>query len=211
LDLLEEEKVGLKLLGTKINERLRFEKPTVYVERIIRPEYVRIDASQPGIISMPTLPSIVEGCKYDRIEHQSCNAHARRGFVKAQSNNPVLASQMIAFYQQLYAVEYRGALLSSAVRLELRQRDAVPTWQRMAKWLEQDEVKRLLPKSEIAQAVGYLCNQWSALQLYLKDGSLPIDNNQSERVIRPLTIGRKASGRLKTTRPSLRSTLPEGG
>ena len=65
LDLPEEEKVGLKLLSTKITERLRFEKPTVYVERIIRPEYVRADASQPGIISMPTLPSIVEGCKYD--------------------------------------------------------------------------------------------------------------------------------------------------
>jgi len=122
----------------------------------------------------------------DRIAHQSCNAHARREFAKAQSNDPVLATQMIAFYQQLYAVEYRGALLSSAERLELRQRDAVPTWQRMAKWLERDEVKRLLPKSEIAQAVGYLRNQWSALQLYLKDGNLPIDNNQSERVIRPL-------------------------
>ncbi len=49
-----------------------------------------------------------------RITHQSCNAHARRGFVKAQSNDPVLASQMVAFFQQLYAVEYRRALLSVA-------------------------------------------------------------------------------------------------
>lgn len=98
---------------------------------------------------------------------------------------------MIAMYRQLYAVEYRAALLSVAERLELRQRDAVPIWQRMRAWLEQDEVKRLLPKSDIGEAAGYLCNQWDALRRYLSDGRLPIDNNHSERVIRPLTIGRK--------------------
>ena len=126
-----------------------------------------------------------------RIEHQSCNSHARREFVKAESNDPVLASQMVAMFRQLYAVEYRGALLSAAERLELRQRDAVPIWQRIQKWLEQDAVKRLLPKSDIGRAVGYLRNQWEALQRYLSNGHLPLDNNHSERVIRPLTIGRK--------------------
>ena len=126
-----------------------------------------------------------------RIAHQSCNAHARRYFVKAQSGDPVLASQMVALYRQLYAVEYRGALLSVSERLALRQREAVPVWQRMQAWLDQDEVKRLLPKSDIGEAVGYLSNQWDALRRYLTDGQLPIDNNHSERVIRPLTIGRK--------------------
>ena len=47
-----------------------------------------------------------------RIVHSSCNAHARRYFAKAQSNDPVLASQMVALYQQLYAIEYRGVQLS---------------------------------------------------------------------------------------------------
>ncbi len=126
-----------------------------------------------------------------RILHQSCNSHTRREFVKAESNDPVLATQMVSMFRQLYAVEYRGAELSAAERLELRQRDAVPIWQRMRKWLEQDEVKRLLPKSDIGQAVGYLRNQWESLQRYLRDGHLPLDNNHSERVIRPLTIGRK--------------------
>ena len=58
-------------------------------------------------------------------------------------------------------------------------------------WSKWDEVKRLLPKSDIGEAVGYLRNQWDALQRYLTDGQLPLDNNHSERVIRPLTIGRK--------------------
>jgi transposase len=126
-----------------------------------------------------------------RIAHQSCNAHARREFVKAESNDPLLASQMISFYRQLYAVEYRAAELTPDERLALRQREAVPIWQRMQAWLDRDDVKRVLPKSGIGQAVSYLRNQWSSLQLYLHDGRLPIDNNQSERTIRPLTIGRK--------------------
>ena len=48
-----------------------------------------------------------------------------------------------------------------------------------------------LPQSRFGQAVGYLKNQWDALQRYLSDGRLPIDNNQTEQEIRPLTVGRK--------------------
>lgn len=125
-----------------------------------------------------------------RITHASCNAHARREFVKAESNDPVLASQVISFYQQLYDVEERGKTLDAAARRELRQRDAVPIWNRMQRWLESDATKRVLPKSDIGKALGYLRNQWSALKVYLGDGRIPIDNDQSERIIRPLTVGR---------------------
>jgi hypothetical protein len=126
-----------------------------------------------------------------RILHQSCVAHARRYFTKAERNDPTLATQMIVLFRQLYAVEYRGAMLTAGERLQLRQRDAVPIWERMRAMLERDEVKRLLPKSDIGEAFGYLRNQWDALRRYLTDGQLPIDNNHSERVIRPITIGRK--------------------
>jgi transposase len=68
LDLSEEEKVGLKQIGTKIFERMRFEKPSVYIERILRHLYVKEDAAEPTsspVVAAPTLPAIVEGCKYD--------------------------------------------------------------------------------------------------------------------------------------------------
>lgn len=127
----------------------------------------------------------------ERIQHQSCNSHARREFVQAQANDPLLAAQMYSYFRQLYAVEYRGALLTSAERLALRQRDAAPIWRRMEEWLARPEVTRVLPKSQIGQAIGYLRHQWSSLQCYLRDGELPLDNNHAERTIRPLTIGRK--------------------
>jgi transposase len=125
-----------------------------------------------------------------RITHSSCNTHARREFVKAESNDPILASQAISFYRQLYDVEERAKTLDAAARWELRQRDSLPIWDRMRRWLDNDATKRVLPKSAIGQAIGYLRNQWVALQVYLSDGRIPIDNNQSEQTIRPLTVGR---------------------
>ena len=125
-----------------------------------------------------------------RIVHASCNAHARREFVEAESNDPILASQGISFYRQLYDVEERGKTLDAAARLELRQRDAVPIWNRMEQWLASDAANRALPRSAIGEALGYMRNQWTALRRYLSDGNIPIDNDQSEQIIRPLVVGR---------------------
>ena len=125
-----------------------------------------------------------------RIIHASCSMHARREFIQAESNDPILASQAISFYRQLYEVEERGKTLDAAARYQLRQRDAVPIWNRMRRWLDSDAAKRALPRSRIGEALGYLRNQWSALTVYLGDGRIPIDNAQSEQAIRPLTVGR---------------------
>jgi transposase len=125
-----------------------------------------------------------------RIVHASCNMHARREFIQAESNDPILASQAISFYQQLYDIEERGKTLDAATRHQLRQREAVPIWNRMRRWLDGDAAKQALPRSRIGEALGYLRNQWSALTLYLGDPRVPIDNAQSEQIIRPLTVGR---------------------
>jgi hypothetical protein len=67
LDLSEEEKKGLKQIGVKVTERLRFEKPHVYVEAIKRPEYVVAGRPAEGVRSVPPPLSIVESCKYDLV------------------------------------------------------------------------------------------------------------------------------------------------
>lgn len=65
LDLDEEAKEGLVLLNTKVTERLRFERPRIYVEVIERREYVRPDAPDAGVISVPPPLAILPGVKYD--------------------------------------------------------------------------------------------------------------------------------------------------
>ena len=57
-------------------------------------------------------------------------------------------------------------------------------------WLE-TEAPRLLPKEPLRQAFEYVRNQWAALNRYCDDGRLDIDNNEAERALRGIALGRK--------------------
>lgn len=121
-----------------------------------------------------------------------CNAHARRKFESAKSNDPKRAAQALAYYRQLYDIEDRGRELSAADRLKLRRVESLPLLEQFKAWLDvQKADPRVLPKSEIGGAVRYALNQWKPLLLFTTDGRLPIDNNDTERDLRRLTIGRK--------------------
>ena len=81
----------------------------------------------------------------------------------------------------------------SAFRLELRQQLAVPRLEQFKSWLDSRQAVAggpILPKSPMGQAITYALNQWSALCVYTTDGDLAIDNNASERALRPIAIGR---------------------
>jgi hypothetical protein len=49
----------------------------------------------------------------------------------------------------------------------------------------------VLPKSPLGDAVRYLANQWDALQRFVDDGRLAIDNNRAENQLRVVALGRK--------------------
>lgn len=127
-----------------------------------------------------------------RIQASCCNAHARRKFVDAKSNDPVAAAQALAMYQGLYDIEDRARDWSDAKRLKLRQSESQPIMKKLHGWLlDQRSNPRVLPKSSLGKAVRYALNQWQELSVFLSDGSIPIDNNDTERELRRLTIGRK--------------------
>src|SRR5205085_3547055 len=57
-------------------------------------------------------------------------------------------------------------------------------------WLEQER-SAVVPKSPMAEALGYALNNWSALVRYTEAGFLAIDNNVAEREMKRIAIGRK--------------------
>ena len=127
-----------------------------------------------------------------RIQHASCNSHARREFTLAETYQPILCAQILSLYKQLYDIEERGKLLSLEARQQLRDTEARAIWKRMDEWRRSDPVMRAaIPRTPFGKALGYLANQWTALQKYLDDPRLPIDNNHAEQTIRPLTVGRR--------------------
>ena len=151
--------------------------------------YVTVDAY--GVNDGVYLPSQQPG-RSGSILASCCNSHARRKFEAAKSNDPVRAAQALAYYRRLYDIEDRGRELDAAGRLELRQAESLPVLAEFKDWLDvQAADPRVLPKSDIGGAVRYTLNQWKALVLFTIDGRLPIDNNDTERELRRLTIGRK--------------------
>jgi hypothetical protein len=50
---------------------------------------------------------------------------------------------------------------------------------------------RYLPQSALGKAIAYTLDQWPALERFLHDGRIEIDNNLVENAIRPTALGKK--------------------
>jgi transposase len=122
----------------------------------------------------------------------ACNAHARRKFHEARLSDELRAHQALAYYAQLYFLERgaQGADLDDDGRRRMRQDIAVPILDTFHTWLEEQRVQ-VLPKSPMAEAIGYALNNWTALCRYTEAGFLSIDNNAAEREMKRIAIGRK--------------------
>jgi transposase len=125
-----------------------------------------------------------------RIVEVACWAHARRKFVEAEKSSPALAHEAVARIRQLYAVEHEAKDLDAPARAALRRAKATPVLDAMKAWLDREHA-RALPKTPIAEAFTYVANQWTALNVYVRDGDLAIDNNSAERALKPFCLGRK--------------------
>lgn len=122
----------------------------------------------------------------------ACNAHARRKFYEARGSDDLRAHQALAYYGQLYELERAATRteLDDAGRLRLRQDMAVPILEQFHTWLVAERAQ-VLPKSPMAEAIGYALNNWTALRRYTEAGFLAIDNNVAEREMKRIAIGRK--------------------
>jgi Transposase IS66 family len=124
-----------------------------------------------------------------RVIEVGCWAHVRRGFVEAFMIDTA-AALMIALIQQLYQVEQAAANLDPDGRRALRQEQSAALLMKID--AERQALARtVLPKSPLGEAVRYLTNQWAALQRFVNDGRLAIDNNRAENMLRIVAVGRK--------------------
>lgn len=123
------------------------------------------------------------------IQLLGCMAHARRKFHDAKTNDLLLATTGLLFIRALYLIEAEAKGLSPPERAALRKARAGPILERLREWMERTS-PRMQPKSAMAAAFTYLANQWNELVRYLEDGDLFIDNNDTERVLRTVAVGR---------------------
>jgi transposase len=135
--------------------------------------------------------------KVKNVKLVGCWAHARRKYDEAlkalpptQEKVETVAGQGLKFCNQLFAIEHELKDSTPEERNTIRQERSRPVLDAYLVWL-QEQRSRVLPKSKLGEAIIYSINQWDKLSLFLEDGRLEIDNNRSERAIKPFVIGRK--------------------
>ena len=126
-----------------------------------------------------------------RIVRGACWSHARRKVFEARDNAPQQTSVLLGMIRELFDIEDRGKQFSADERRALRQRESRPVLDRIRAYLDSDAVARVLPKSLLGKALNYLNNHWQALQVFVNDGRMPIDNNEVEQLMKQVALGRK--------------------
>jgi transposase len=130
--------------------------------------------------------------KTGRVVEIGCWAHARRKFHEALKAGDARAAIGIDHIARMYRVEAE-AVEAKIGHEELkrwraeRSRGALDA---LGKWIA-ETYNTEPPKSPLAQAVGYVVRQWDALNRFISDGRIPIDNTACERQLRPIAVGRK--------------------
>jgi len=126
-----------------------------------------------------------------KILRAACHSHARRYIYEALNYHPLEASRLLAWYRQLYDVEDQTRGQSPDEVLALRRKLSAPVMNNLREWLDGDAARNVLPKSKLGEAVRYINNQWDALSVFLTDGRVPFDNNETEQLMKQVATGRK--------------------
>lgn len=126
-----------------------------------------------------------------KMTRMACWAHARRHVYEHQHYDATASALPLALINKIYDVERRATGMSTEERGILRATETRMYLDRLREWLDGPVAASLLPSSKLASAFSYIRNHWEALNVFVTDGRLPIDNNQGERLMRRVAVGRK--------------------
>lgn len=122
-----------------------------------------------------------------------CVVHARRPMERALKENPNLAKIGILFYQNINLIEemIKEKKLEGEEKAQFRKDHAEPLWEDFKLWAASAILD--VPKdSNIYQALNYMLRNYTELTNYIDIPDMPLDNNDTERLIRDIVMGKKA-------------------
>lgn len=128
----------------------------------------------------------------------SCMVHIRRKFAnilkanKGERNSESNTSQIINMFAKIYNVENTIKSEESDFNRikERRQNELKPLYDSLFSFIEKASLA-VLPKSAFGEACSYAIKYKDSAYNVFTDGRLEIDNNESERKIKDIVIGRK--------------------
>jgi len=127
-----------------------------------------------------------------KVYEVGCMMHARRYWIRAFDAGDLRAAEPLDRIRQLYEIEAdaKKAGDDPDARLSRRTQQSAPLMKRLAAWILELKPNEN-PKSPMGRALTYANNQWQALNRFLEDGALEIDNGGAERSLRGTALGRR--------------------
>jgi transposase len=125
-------------------------------------------------------------------QRPGCWSHGRRRLAEAARGGDKIALDGLRIIAGLFAVERQSVEAgdTAAQRFARRQEQSRPIVAKLRAWI--DGKKALAPpKTPLGAALGYLDRQWPRLLLFLGNGNIELTNNQIERELRKLVLGRR--------------------
>jgi len=135
----------------------------------------------------------IKGDERYRVGH--CLSHARSEFFERIPDFPEDATIAVRMIDELFAIEAKATTFDEL--RELRKTESRAVVEQFSQWMVETSPK-YLSSSGINQAIAYVMKFWSELTLFLEDLSLPLSNNDAERSLRHVVMGRKNFNGSKT-------------
>jgi len=138
---------------------------------------------------------------YSRIKKEgvvrvgACWSHARREFFERLDNYPSEATEALRLIDSLFAIEARATTFEELrILRQTKSRDVV---QEFHAWMLKTRA-RYLESTGLHRAIAYCLKLWTELTAFTRDLSLPLSNNDAERALRHIVMGRKNFNGSKT-------------
>ena len=131
----------------------------------------------------------------------NCLTHGRRQFVDVANSFPEEVRHVVDELAIVYKNDARAKAesMSLAARLLFHQRESGPVMDRLKTWLDDLLVtKKVEPNSSLGGAVHYAIKRWERLTLFLRREGAPLDNTETERMLKRAILHRKNSLFYKT-------------
>lgn len=126
--------------------------------------------------------------KLPRLRLGACWSHARREFHDRLGDYPKEATEAIRIIDKLFAVEAKAKSVEQL--RELRRTESKQILAEYRDWMF-DTGGRHLAASGIRSAINYSLKFWRELTLFTEELTLPLSNNDVERALRHVVMGRK--------------------
>jgi transposase len=147
-----------------------------------------------GVLQCDAYAAYGSFAKRRPVKLAGCLAHVRRKFFEAKDQAPKIAGWVLRQIQLLYEIEdgLRKERAGPKKRQAVRASQSAMIHRRLHRCLIRLKTgRRYLPRSLMGKAIGYALDNWQALEVYLEDGRVEIDNNLVENSIRPTAVGKR--------------------